>query len=76
MLKTWGELRTLNADKLIEAMVKAGKGVRLTFRMSVNPESTEWVIIPSADYEQILLDQSKIKNLEMRLKTIVNVAEL
>lgn len=76
MLKTWGELRTLNADKLVEEMVKIGKGVRVIFRMSVNPESTEWVIIPKEDYDQILFDHAKIKNLEMRLKTIVNVAEL
>jgi hypothetical protein len=75
-MKTWGELRTLNADKLIEEMVKMGKGVRVIFRMSVNPESTEWVIIPKADYDQILFDHAKINNLTMRLKTIVNVAEL
>jgi hypothetical protein len=73
---TWGELRTLNHHQIIERMIKVGKGVRLRFRLSMNPESTEWVIIPKADYDEIGFKQDKINTLEMKLKTIMNVAEL
>lgn len=75
MNKTWGDLRTLNADKLSEEMVKLSNGNRIHFRMSISSDQ-EWVIIPKDQYDQILFDYAKIKSLEMRLKTIVNVAEL
>lgn len=73
---TWGDLRTLNTDTLLNKMVALGKGKRIHFRMSVSLTAQEYVIIPKEDYDEILSNEVKINNLKMRLKTIVNVAEL
>lgn len=75
MNNTWGELRTLNGDKLTQEMIKLGNGKRIHFKMSVSSDQ-EWVIIPKQDYDQILFDHAEINRLKMKLKTIMNVAEL
>lgn len=72
---TWGDLRTWNADNLTSKMVALGKGKRVHFRLGVSAIQ-EWVIVSKEEYDQMLLNEARIKNLESRLKTIVTVAEL
>lgn len=72
---TWGDLRTWNAENLQNKMIALGKGKRVHFKMGVSA-TQEWVIVPKEEYDQMLFDQARIKNLESRLKTIVTVAEL
>jgi hypothetical protein len=76
MVFTWGDLRTLNAGKLTEEMMKLGKGVRIHFRLNTNVESQEWVIIPREDYDQILFDHAENNRLKSKLKTITTITEL
>lgn len=75
MSKTWGELRTLNSERLTEEICKLQEGQRIHFRMTISSES-EWVIIPKDQYDQILFDHAEINRLKTKLKTIMNVAEL
>lgn len=73
---TWGELRTFNAAKITAEMIKLGKGKRINFKLSDNPEGQEWVIIPKEDHDQILFDHVEINRLKSKLKTITTIAEL
>ena len=48
---SWGELRSKNADKVNELMVKIGKGKRISFHLTHNKDN-KWVIVPMGDVEK------------------------
>ena len=60
---TWGELRSLNADKLVRKMASIGKGVRVSFKIHTDNYS-EWVIIPAHEYEDMKLVSKEKDKLE------------
>jgi len=72
---SWGELRTLNADKLIRAMASNGKQSRITFHTTSNVE-TKWVIMPIDEVEDMEAIKKELENLKTKMDMIVKLSTL
>jgi len=71
---TWGELRTLNADKLVKKMVAIGKGTRIIF--SVHSDYSDWVLVPLDEFMDFQFIKDENRKLKTKLKTITDIASM
>jgi len=73
-MKTWGELRTLNKNGLVEEMAKLSKGKYLIFNLSVNGD--EMAIVPRRILQDIDTYKNDIQRLQNKINTISSVLGL
>lgn len=73
-MRTWGELRTLNKNGLVEEMAKLSKGKYLIFNLSVNGD--EMAIVPRRILQDIDTYKNDIQRLQNKINTISSVLGL
>jgi len=72
---TWGDLRTLNSDRLNEYFIKAGRGKSVEFKLSKSSNAT-FSILSTDSLNKLLESKKENERLISKINTISNIANL